>query len=91
MIPLPPPVRLSAFRRIEQDYSDDKLKKGLARLTQKSTDEVHAAVGRGELPVSDVIRAIVPDVELAKQATVSRKPNRRPWIQFLHERRRRFT
>src|SRR4029078_13620338 len=38
----------SRFRRIGQDYSDDKLKKGLPRLTQKSVEEVHAGVGRGE-------------------------------------------
>src|SRR6185436_18093903 len=40
----------SAFRRVELEYSDDRLKKSLGRLTQKSIDEVHAAVGRGELP-----------------------------------------
>src|SRR6185436_12700749 len=68
---------VSAFRRIEQDYSDDKLKKGLTRLTQKSIDEVHAAVGRGELPVSDVIRAVVPEGELAEQTAKPRKPTRR--------------
>jgi GTP pyrophosphokinase len=72
---------VSAFRRIEQEYSDDKLKKGLQRLTQKSIDEVHAAVGRGELPVSDVIRAIVPEAELAEHVTTPRKPSPRPRAQ----------
>jgi len=69
---------VSALRRIDQEYSDDKLKKGLARLTQKSIDEVHAAVGRGELPVSDVIRTMVPEGELAQQTAKPRKPTRRP-------------
>jgi GTP diphosphokinase / guanosine-3',5'-bis(diphosphate) 3'-diphosphatase len=69
---------VSAFRRIEQEYSDDRLKKALHRLTQKSIDEVHAAVGRGELPVSDIIRAIVPEGELAEQVAKPRKPPRRP-------------
>src|SRR2546421_7040793 len=35
---------VSAFRRVGQDYSDDKLKKNLGRLTQKSVEEVHAGV-----------------------------------------------
>jgi GTP pyrophosphokinase len=69
---------VSAFRRIDQEYADDKLKKGLTRLTQKSIDEVHAAVGRGELPVSDVIRAVIPESELAEQTAKPRKPTRRP-------------
>jgi guanosine-3',5'-bis(diphosphate) 3'-pyrophosphohydrolase len=56
---------VSAFRRVGQDYSDDQLRKNLGRLTQKSLDEVHAAVGRGELPVKDVIRAVVPEAEFA--------------------------
>jgi GTP diphosphokinase / guanosine-3',5'-bis(diphosphate) 3'-diphosphatase len=67
---------VSAFRRIGQEYSDERLKKGLARLTQKSIEDVHAGVGRGELPVKDVIRAVVPDVELTEQAA-PRKRNRR--------------
>jgi GTP diphosphokinase / guanosine-3',5'-bis(diphosphate) 3'-diphosphatase len=67
---------VSAFRRIGQDYSDDRLKKGLSRLTQKSVEEVHAGVGRGELPVKDVIRAVAPDAELV-QPTAPRKPSRR--------------
>jgi GTP diphosphokinase / guanosine-3',5'-bis(diphosphate) 3'-diphosphatase len=67
---------VSAFRRIGQEYSDERLKKGLARLTQKSIEDVHAGVGRGELPVKDVIRAVVPDVELTEPAA-PRKQNRR--------------
>src|SRR5215472_4913406 len=67
---------VSAFRRIGQEYSDERLKKGLARLTQKSIEDVHAGVGRGELPVKDVIRAVVPEAELAEQV-VPRKRSRR--------------
>jgi len=67
---------VSAFRRIGQDYTDEKLKKGLSRLTQKSIEDVHAGVGRGELPVKDVIRAVVPEAELAEQV-VPRKRSRR--------------
>ncbi len=59
---------VSAFRRVGQDYSDEKLKKGLPRLSQKSVEEVHVTVGRGELPVKDVIHAVVPEAELAEEA-----------------------
>jgi GTP diphosphokinase / guanosine-3',5'-bis(diphosphate) 3'-diphosphatase len=68
---------IAAFRRINEDYSDDKLKKGLARLSQKSVEEVHATVGRGELPIADVIRAVVPEVELTEQVAAPRKRSRR--------------
>ena len=67
----------AAFRRVGQDYSDEKLKKGLSRLSQKSVEEVHATVGRGELPVKDVIRAVVPEAELAADAAKPRKRSRR--------------
>jgi GTP pyrophosphokinase len=66
----------TAFRRIGQEYSDEKLKKGLSRLSQKSVEDVHAGVGRGELPVKDVLRAVVPDAEL-DQKVAPRKPSRR--------------
>ena len=49
-------------------------RRGCTRLTQKSVEEVHAAVGRGELPVNDVVRAVVPEAELAKQATRRASP-----------------
>jgi GTP pyrophosphokinase len=68
---------VSAFRRIGQEYSDEKLKKGLSRLSQKSVEEVHATVGRGELPVKDVIQAVVPESELAEQSAKPRKLTRR--------------
>ncbi len=67
---------VSAFRRVGQEYTDEKLKKGLARLSQKSLEEVHAAVGRGELPVKDVVRAVVPEAELASGSTAPRKRSR---------------
>ena len=38
---------------------------------------MHAAVGRGELPVKDVIRAVVPEAELAETKPPPRKRSRR--------------
>jgi len=68
---------VTAFRRIGQEYADDRLKKSLGRLSQKSVEEVHAAVGRGELPVKDVIRAVVPEAELSQAPAAARKKSRR--------------
>jgi GTP pyrophosphokinase len=64
----------TAFGRVGQEYADEKVKKGLNRLTQKSLEEVFAAVGRGELPASDVLRAALPEAELVERPTPRRKP-----------------
>ncbi len=69
---------VSGFRRVGQEFTDDKLKKSLHRLTQKSIEDVFAAVGRSELPINDVLRAVVPAMELAKQADARPRPSRRP-------------
>jgi GTP pyrophosphokinase len=68
---------VSGFRRVGQEFTDDKLKKSLHRLTQKSVEEVFAAVGRSELPINDVVRAVVPAAELAKQPEARPRPSRR--------------
>jgi GTP diphosphokinase / guanosine-3',5'-bis(diphosphate) 3'-diphosphatase len=54
----------AAFARVSQEYADEKVERGLRRLTQKSLEEVFAAVGRGELPTNDVVRAALPDAEV---------------------------
>jgi GTP pyrophosphokinase len=64
---------VSAFERVGHTYSDEDLRDGLARLTQKSVEEVHATVGRGELPAADVIRAIIPDADVSKAGPAARK------------------
>jgi GTP pyrophosphokinase len=63
----------AAFRRVGHEFSDDKLKKSLHRLTQKSVEDVHAAVGRGELPANDVVRAVLPDADFSR-ALPARRP-----------------
>ncbi len=67
---------VSAFAKIGHDHTDDKLRKSLSRLSQKTVDEVHAAVGRSELSVADVVRAVVPDAVLAQPSTKPRPRNR---------------
>ena len=56
-----------AFEQLGEELTDDKLKKALSRLTQKSLEEVLAAVGRNELPIEDVMRAVMPEAELAQR------------------------
>src|SRR6202011_284417 len=48
-------------QRAKRDYSDDSLIGALPRLARHSIDDVFAAVGRGEMKASDVIRAMYPD------------------------------
>jgi RelA/SpoT family (p)ppGpp synthetase len=48
-------------QRAKREFSDDNLTGALPRLARKSIDEVFAAVGRGEMKASNVIRAMYPD------------------------------
>jgi len=67
----------SAFAKIGQDYSDDRLRRALSRLTHKTVDDVHAAVGRSELPIADVLRAIAPEAaSLLSEPSRARPRNR---------------
>jgi len=50
-----------AFQRSGKTFSDESLGAGLGRLSQKTADDVMAAVGRGELASADVIRAVFPE------------------------------
>jgi GTP pyrophosphokinase len=51
----------SALVKVGQDYSDERIRKALPRLSVKTVDEVLSGVGRGEVAIADVIRAIVPE------------------------------
>ena len=51
-----------AFEKVGQSYSEEALKKGIGRLSQKSVDEVLSAVGRGELGTDVVTRAVYPEI-----------------------------
>src|SRR5215475_5018832 len=48
-------------QRAKREYSDDNLSGALPRLARHSIEDVFAAVGRGEMKASDVIRAMHPD------------------------------
>lgn len=65
----------AALAKVGQDYTDERLRKQLPRLAHKTIDEVQAAIGRGELPVADVVRALAPDAasEVARGSAAARK------------------
>ena len=66
------------FERAGLDYADDKVKRIAGRLAHKTLDDVLAAVGRGELPANDVVRAISPEAAAKLDAaTGSYRPKNR--------------
>src|SRR4029079_17258877 len=50
-----------AFGRRGKTFSEDAIAQALARLSQKTTEDVIAAVGRGALASADVIKAAWPE------------------------------
>jgi RelA/SpoT family (p)ppGpp synthetase len=50
-----------AFSRRGRTFSEDAISQALGRLSQKTTEDVIAAVGRGELASADVIKAAIPE------------------------------
>jgi GTP diphosphokinase / guanosine-3',5'-bis(diphosphate) 3'-diphosphatase len=55
-------------QRAKREYSDESLTGALPRLARKSIDDVFAAVGRGEMKASNVIRAMYPDYKEERSA-----------------------
>ncbi len=51
----------SHFERLGEELTDEKIKKALPRLGQKSLDDALAAVGRNELEINSVLRATIPE------------------------------
>jgi guanosine-3',5'-bis(diphosphate) 3'-pyrophosphohydrolase len=50
-----------AFSRANRAFSEDLLTKALPRLAQSNVEDALAAVGRGEIPSLNVLRAVYPD------------------------------
>ncbi|MBW0006032.1 MAG: bifunctional (p)ppGpp synthetase/guanosine-3',5'-bis(diphosphate) 3'-pyrophosphohydrolase [Hyphomicrobiales bacterium] len=72
-----------AFQRAKRAYSDDNLKAALPRLARASVEDVLAAVGRGEMASSDVLRALYPDYHGERAHIVSEPPPKDPgWFSF---------
>jgi GTP diphosphokinase / guanosine-3',5'-bis(diphosphate) 3'-diphosphatase len=69
-------ILVAAVEKAGLEYSDDKLRKGLGRLSQKSIDDAFAAIGRDELSISDVIGAAYPDTVLTPPTLAPRPRNK---------------
>ena len=54
-------ILVRAFQRREKTFSEESLAAALGRLSQKTAEDVMAAVGRGELASADVVRAVFPE------------------------------
>src|SRR6516165_10061222 len=50
-----------AFSRRGKTFSEEAISLAIRRLSQKTTEDVIAAVGRGELASADVIKAAIPE------------------------------
>lgn len=51
-----------AFQRIDKVFDISKIESSLHRFTESNASDVVVAVGRGELPSSDVLSAVYPDI-----------------------------
>ena len=63
-----------AFQRAGKVYARSKIEGAIHRFTQDTVDEVIVAIGRGELPSNDVVRAVFPDI--SSEAMDRRKAGR---------------
>ncbi len=50
----------TAFAKYGRDYTDDIISRNIGRFSQKSVDELAAAIGRGELATHTVVGALIP-------------------------------
>jgi len=65
------------FEQVGEELSDETLKKALPRFGQKTLEDALAAVGRNELAIEDVLRAVVPEAAERKPAKTSYRRTRR--------------
>ncbi|MEZ0280692.1 bifunctional (p)ppGpp synthetase/guanosine-3',5'-bis(diphosphate) 3'-pyrophosphohydrolase [Methyloceanibacter sp.] len=69
-------ILVRAFQRREKAFSEESLTAALPRLSQKTAEDVMAAVGRGELGSADVVRAVFPEEKPAEPVKRRRKVKR---------------
>ena len=69
-------ILVRAFQRREKAFAEDSLTAALGRLSQKTAEDVMAAVGRGELGSADVVRAVFPEDKSPEPAKRRRKVKR---------------
>ncbi|MCW5719268.1 MAG: bifunctional (p)ppGpp synthetase/guanosine-3',5'-bis(diphosphate) 3'-pyrophosphohydrolase [Bauldia sp.] len=64
-----------AFRKAELPLDDALLKAALPRLAQSDLDDMLAAVGRGEIPPGNVVKAVHPEYKDASPSNASPSPS----------------
>jgi GTP pyrophosphokinase len=66
------------FEKVGLAYTDESIRKALPRLSHKSVDDVLAAVGRSELGITDLMKAVAPEHadKLVPAAEAKRPRNR---------------
>ena len=57
-----------AFDRAGRPYSDKLIEAALPRLAQSNVEDMLAAVGRGEIPSDNVLKAVYPDHKIERPA-----------------------
>ena len=62
-----------AFARAKRPFSDGLITAVLPRLAQQNLEDMLAAVGRGEIPSANVLRAVYPDHKEERQVREKRK------------------
>jgi GTP pyrophosphokinase len=67
----------SYFQRIGRTFTPSELELALPRLSQKTADDVLAAVGRGELRAQEVARAIDPHIAPVETTAAARRSRNR--------------
>ncbi|MGE0856147.1 MAG: bifunctional (p)ppGpp synthetase/guanosine-3',5'-bis(diphosphate) 3'-pyrophosphohydrolase, partial [Hyphomicrobiaceae bacterium] len=68
---------MSVFDRAGIEYTDDKVRRALPRLNQKTIEDLYAAVARNEIGADTVLRSVAPEAALPQPtAPVRRQKNR---------------
>jgi (p)ppGpp synthase/HD superfamily hydrolase len=75
-----------AFERANRSYTDKLVEAVLPRLAQNNVEDMLAAVGRGEIPSANVLRAVYPDHKEERQGQDrDRRGVVRPQTRLRHE------
>ena len=69
-----------AFERAGRPFVEDKVRAVLTRLGRGTIDDVMAAVGRGEMVSSDVLRAVHPEMVDDRRSAPPRARNEGGWF-----------
>jgi GTP pyrophosphokinase len=76
---------MAALERAGHTYSDDLVKKALPRFSQKTLDDVLAAVARNELKIEDVAAVVLPEgAKPVARPSVAPEPSKgqRSWLKL---------